>query len=185
MIVCRHVLGFALLAAAVTPAEAQLSAELRAGAAIGNHVPAAAGLQAKPGLALAGSVEYMAVPLASVYASYVRAAFGCDDGFCTDRDVTVVTRGVGAGVRLHRERLPWLRAGVLIYDAKVDADDRSGSVDAKLGFEVGAGWSVELRDGVSLLPGLFFRSQSSDQRTTVLGADLGVNVRIPWRFGNR
>lgn len=185
MTVRRLALCLVLFAAAVTPAQAQLSAGIRAGAAVGNHVPAAAGLQAQPGLALAGSLEYLAVPLASVYVTVFRAAFGCDDGFCTDRNVTVATRGFGAGVRLHRERLPWVRAGILLYDARVDADDRSGSVDAKLGFEVGAGWDVPLGDGLSFLPGLFFRSQSGDERTTVLGADLGINVRLPWGSGDR
>ena len=160
------------------PAAAQLSVEIRGGGAIGNHLPAAAGLEPIPGPAFSVGLEYRAHPLASLYAAYSRAAFGCEQGFCTGREVTFSTSGPGAGVRLHAPRFPWVRLGAVRYGTGVDTDGISESVDPAIGFEAGAGASIPLAGRLRLLPGLYLRSQPGDTRTTLLGADLGLSASL-------
>lgn len=160
--------------APAAPAAAQVSVEGRVGGAVGNHVPAAAGLETLPGLSLTGLVEYAPVSSASIYAGYSRASFGCEEGFCTDDEVTITTQGFGAGVRVHHGRLPWLRAGALFYDSAISTSGGDHQNDAILGFEVGAGYDIPVYPRLAIVPGIYFRSQPGDDRTTVVGADVGV-----------
>lgn len=165
----------ALLALALaTPAPAQVALEARAGAAVGNHVPAHAGLETAPGLSLAGTVEYRPARAASIYVSYARAEFGCAEGLCAGRDVTIRTRGYGAGVRLHTPGLPWLRGGAVLYETEVATSTGVEAMEARPGFEVGAGVTLPIRGRVRLLPGLFLRTQPGEERTTLVGAEVGV-----------
>jgi hypothetical protein len=170
-------LGAALLAAA-SPAHGQVAVELRGGGAIGNHVPAAAGLGTQPGPSISGALEYGVRPDLSVYGTYTRASFGCEDGFCAGRDVTMTSSGVGAGVRFHPGKLPWVRAGLLLAGTNVDTSTGSSSVDPSLGFELGGGISVPAADRVEIVSGLAMRSGAGDERTTVLNFEVGVRVRL-------
>lgn len=165
--------AFALLA---TPAAAQFAIEARGGAAVGNHVPAAAGLESIPGPSYAVQAEYQGWRNASIYVAVSRSSFGCEEGFCTDNTATVTTMGYGAGVRIHPARLPWVRAGAIMYDASVDAENGSEAVDASPGYEMGAGFTIPLGEAVRILPGAFIRSQPGDERTTVVGAEIGLQV---------
>lgn len=166
----------AAFAFTATPAAAQFAIEVRGGAAVGNHVPAAAGLEAIPGPSYAVQAEYQGWPIASIYASVSRSSFGCEEGFCTDNTATVTTMGYGAGVRIHSARLPWVRAGAILYDASVDAENGSKAVNAAPGYEMAAGFTIPLGPAVRILPGAFFRSQPGDERTTVIGAEIGLQV---------
>ena len=160
------------------PTAAQLSVEVRGGGAIGNHLPAASGLEPIPGPAFSVGLEYRVHPLASAYAAFSRAAFGCEQGFCTGREVTFTTSGPGAGIRVHAPRFPWVRLGAVRYGTGVDADGTSESVDPSVGYEAGVGVSVPLTGRLRLLPGLYLRSQAGDMRTTLLGADIGLAAAL-------
>lgn len=169
------------LGLAAGDAAAQLAVEVRGGAVIGNHLPAAAGMDAIPGPAFGAGLEWRAHPLASVYAAFSRAQFGCEDGFCSGRNVRFSTSGVGAGVRLHPGRLPWLRLGATLYGTEADADGAADRTDAALGFEAGTGLSVPLGRRFRLLPGVYLRSQPGDSRTTLVGVDLGLLAAVGGR----
>jgi hypothetical protein len=170
------VLGASLLFISAHSVQAQVSVEVRAGASVGNHVPAYSGFDGAPGLSLAGTVEFRSTALLSPYGTVLRAEFGCDEGFCTNREIRMRAQGFGAGVRLHPKRLPWLRAGVLHYGTTVESDDGSTSAAASLGYEVGAGFSIPLRRRVRLLPGAYVRTQSGEERTTMAGAEVGLQI---------
>lgn len=172
------------LAATALPARAQLALEVRGGGTIGNHAPAAAGLETVVGPAWAVALEQRVLPLASLYLGYSRSSFGCEQGFCTDRDVSFTSHGLAAGARLHPRGLPWLRAGALYHGVETRAEGASESREAGPGFEVAAGFVIPLPGPASLLPGLAYRRHSSrgddaSRPTSLLGAELAL--RIPLR----
>lgn len=159
---------------AAAPAGAQVALEARAGAAVGNHAPAAAGLEKIPGPAFTALVDYTVGPWGGLYASFARASFGCEDGFCAGDDVTITTQGFGAGVRLHLPLASWLRLGGLFHETRVDTESEDERTGPAAGYEIGAGFAVSVIPRIQFLPGVFYRSQLGDDRTTVIGADLGV-----------
>lgn len=174
----RSALGaLALLTLTAAPLRAQLAVELRGGAPVGNHAPAAAGLQLVPGAAFGAALEYRLARAISVYAAATQASFGCEEGLCTGQTVTFTTRGAGAGVRLHPAGLPWLRAGAIYYGTTAaTADGRDDAGDPALGYEAGAGVTLPLGQRVRLLPGAFLHTQPGERRTTLVGAEVGVQL---------
>lgn len=168
--------GFLLALALAAPAHAQIAIEARAGGAVGNHAPALAGLETDPGLSLSAALEYRPLSFASLYATFSRASFGCGEGLCAGREVSMATQGFGGGVRLHPARLPWVRVGALLYGTDTHADGETGSVSPSLGYEVGGGFTLPFSDHFRMLPGLYLRSQSGEERSTLLGADVGFQV---------
>jgi hypothetical protein len=172
----------ALLAA--RPAAAQFTLEARAGFSVGNDEAAASRLEPRPRPAVSLGAEYAATRLLSVYAGVSRAAFGCEEGFCTRRDVSFASTGAEAGVRLHPPRLPWLRAGVLYHT--LTATTRAGPAPGEsaagrgFGYEVGAGVTVPVLRRVRLLPGLSYRTHSaaSGDHVSLVTAELGIALRM-------
>ena len=79
-------LGAAL---AHAPAAGQTHAELRGGLTVGNHTATLAGLDIAPALSFEALLIQQVTPRLSVYGGYLRTAFGCEEGFCLDRDLTV------------------------------------------------------------------------------------------------
>lgn len=160
--------------ATAAPAGAQLALEIRGGASVGNHAPAAAGLEKIPGPALSALVEYTTGQWGGVYAGFARASFGCEDGFCAGDEVAVTTQGFGAGVRLTLPLRSWLRLGGLFHNTRVDTAEGEDRTDPAPGYELGGGFAIPLTARFHLAPGVFYRTQFGDQRTTLLGADLGL-----------
>jgi hypothetical protein len=176
---------FVLLAigASALPAGAQLALEVRGGGVVGNHAPAAAGLETVVGPAWAVALEQRVLPLASLYFGYSRSSFGCEQGFCTGREVTFTSQGLAAGARLHPRGLPWLRAGALYHGVDTRAEGASESRDAGPGFELATGFVIPLPGSASLLPGLAYRRHSSrgddsSRPTSLLGAELALRVPL-------
>jgi hypothetical protein len=156
----------------------QFAAELRAGGAIGNYAPAAAGLETVPGPALFAAVEYRSHPSASVYAGYSRAAFGCEDGLCREQDVSVVSSGFSGGVRVHLPARAWVRVGLAALALDIDADGESERIDPAIGYELGAGFAIPISGRFAVLPGVIYRSTSGDDRASVVVADVGLQFRM-------
>ena len=117
-----------------------------------------------------------ALPVASLYGTFVRAAFACTEGLCAGREVSVVTQGFGAGVMVRPGRLPWVRAALLRYAATVRSEGVASEVEPAFGFELAGGVVLPLTRRMGVLPGLYFRSQAGDHRTTVVGLDVGVRA---------
>jgi hypothetical protein len=159
-------------------AAAQVSVEGRVGGAVGNHAPAAAGLETHPGLSLAGSIEYTPVPYGSLYASFSRASFGCEEGFCDGAGATITAQGFGAGVRAHpwAAPLPWFRAGALLYGSTVSTSSGDESTGMSPGLELGVGTVIPFAGRFGVLPGIYLRSQAGAERTTLLGAEIGFRM---------
>lgn len=165
-----------LLLIASAPANGQVAIEVRAGASVGNHVPAYAGFDLLPGLSLSGTAEVRPVSFASLYGTYSRSEFGCEEGFCTGGDVQMLTEGFGGGVRLHPRYLPWVRAGVVQYGTTVQTEAGESVAQPSMGYEAGTGFTIPFGRHVRLLPGVFLRTQPGETRTTMAVADVGLNL---------
>lgn len=170
---------YGILLFAATPLDAQVSVEARLGGAMGNHQPAAAGLQTHPGLALAASIEYAATSAVSAYAGYTHASFECRDGFCADDGVTFTSHGISTGVMV--ETLAGIRVRGGIVRNRVDAPNSEAR--AGIGFEGGVGYALDMGRGVEVRPQVAMRRHGGttggvDGTTTVLTAAVGVALRI-------
>jgi hypothetical protein len=157
-------------------ATAQVTIEARGGAAIGNHVPAAAGFQTRPGPAFSASLEGRVQRRISAYATYLRASFPCEGGFCGDGNVTVTADGFGGGIVAYAGSYPWIRVGALYYGTTVRPEGDPGSTDSALGYELAGGVSIPIFGSISIAPGVYLRSQTGDLRTTLIGGDLGLRI---------
>lgn len=165
------------LMALAGPLAAQTGIELRGGVAVGNHTGTAAGLDMLPKPSFDALLVRGLKPGLGLYGGFARTAFGCEEGFCLDRDLTVVgTHGV-LGAEISRS-IVWLRAGLMFGSTKVgsegEASDPGLGVQGALGLAVGSG-------RVRFLPGVSFRrfaasSSLADDHVTALTADLGVRV---------
>lgn len=169
------------------PAAAQVTLVARGGLSIGNDEAAASRLEPRPRPAFSLGAEYAATRVLSAYAGFSRAAFGCEEGFCTDREVSFASSGADAGLRLHLPRLPWVRAGVLYHTLTTTtaAGPAPGEFSSGKGFgyEVGTGITIPLLRRARLLPGLSYRSHSaasagSSDHVSIVGAELGIAFRM-------
>ena len=159
-----------------------VSLELRGGAAIGNYSESGAGLEWEPGPSFAAEAQLEVRPRLAVYAGFARSSFGCEEGFCTDRDATFTAQGITAGARW-TSGLPWVRAGLAWQALELDATGGGGSGDMALGFDLGAGVDFSLGRGVRARPGISYRRVGSslddeDGHFTLLTLELGAAVRI-------
>jgi hypothetical protein len=181
----RVAVGVALCAAA--PLAAQVSLEVRGGAAVGNASQALAGMDFSPRPAFGAGVSMPAVGPLSVYASYTRASFGCEAGFCVGRDVTFTSHGVSGGVRVQPlPRLPWLQAGVLYNGLSTRSNVENDSGEAGLGYEFGAGYAVPVTPQISIVPALTYRRHEAtsggvEGHAALVSGEIGVR----YTFGRR
>ena len=169
------------LAAASTAGDlaAQLSVEFRGGAAIGNHAPAAAGLETLPGPSVSASADFQFAYGLGVYALATYGSFQCEEGFCTGQTLTITSTGFGGGIRLQPHRLVWARAGALHHGADVETPGGILSVDPTLGYDLGAGLTVPLGDRVHLVTAVSYRSHpDASDRTSVLSGEAGIRIRL-------
>lgn len=184
----RVAVGVLLGIAAASPAAGQrrMAVEVRGGAGVGNHAPAASDLGFAPGPSCGATVSYPAAPRVQVYAGYSRTGFGCEDGFCAGRGMTFTSRGVDAGVRvsLPAAASPWVRAGLVRHalhasPALDDVDPRSGKVASGVGIELGGGAELRLGRTLAVTPGVrYVRYGGGDDGVAVLVGDVGLRIRL-------
>ena len=179
----RLVLALAITAMAARSAAAQrYTVELRGGAAIGNYTDTGAGLDVVPGPSFAATAELRFTELVSVYAGINRSTFGCEEGLCTGRDVTLVSQGATAGVRLTRGGL-WGRVGAAVQVLRQESDVQTVTSDPGVGWELAAGAEVPVGRGFLVRPGLtWLRHQTPDENieghASVLALEAGVAMRF-------
>ncbi|NIP83028.1 MAG: outer membrane beta-barrel protein [Gemmatimonadetes bacterium] len=176
-------LAAALALALAAPACAQrLALELTAGAAVGRYSETGAGLELLPGPSFGATLEAEVSESLAAYAGYVRSSFGCEEGFCADRDVTLTSQGAVLGGRWSAG-LPWVRAGVTLQSLDVDAAGAGESTDAALGWDLGAGIQLAVGGRTRIRPGVAYRrhgasTDRSDGHAGVLALHVGVAVAL-------
>ena len=167
------------LGLAVTESAAQLSIELRGGAAIGNHAPAAAGLEILPGPSVSAAADIDVGSGLGLYALYTYGSFLCEEGFCAGQTVTITSSGFGGGLRLRPHRLVWARLGALYHGTDVETESGIERVDPSVGYEAGTGLAIPLLDRVHLVAGASYRTHAeAAQRTSVVAAEAGIRIRL-------
>lgn len=159
-----------------------VAVELRAGAAVGNYSETAAGLEWAPGPSLGLEAQLALTPVVDVYAGFTRSSFGCEAGFCTEQAATLTAQGVTAGARW-AGGLPWIRAGLAWQSLDLDAVAGSGSGDAGLGFDLGAGIEVGLGRTFLIRPGLTYRRvgttlDADDGHVATFALEIGVAASL-------
>lgn len=179
----RLVLVFAVLVATAAPAAAQrFAVELRAGGAVGNYSETQAGLDLVPGLSFAATAELRLTDLVSAYAGINRSGFGCDEGFCTGRDVSLASQGATAGVRLTRG-LFWGRAGLAVQMLRQSSDVQTETSDPGVGWDLAAGVEIPAGRGFLIRPGLtYVRHQVPIDDVDAHAALLALEVGVARRF---
>ncbi|HYW06253.1 MAG TPA: porin family protein [Longimicrobium sp.] len=174
--------GLASLAAAPR-AHAQLTVELRGGAAIGAYEATTAGLQTVPGPAFGATLGYSVRPNLELFAGYSRASFGCNQGFCDTVRPTFTAAGAEAGVRVELPARIWVRGALAMQSLGADSDAADETSDAGVGLKVGAGLGFPLGRRISVTPGVEYTRfntnlDDGDDGVGVLTAGLGLRLRF-------
>jgi hypothetical protein len=161
------------------PLSAQWNAEVRGGVSIGSHSGAAAGLDVVPRLGYEALVVRSVTPGVGIFGGFAHTRFGCEEGFCLDRDLTVSGMHGTVGAEMARGIL-WLRAGLLFGVTEVgtegEASDPGVGVRAGFGLTFGSG-RMSFRPGVSYRRFSANMPEGSDH-ATALTADVGVRMRL-------
>lgn len=163
----------------------QTAVEVRAGASIGSHSASAAALDIVPKPSFDLVVKAEVIPTLSAFGGYYRTAFGCDDGFCIKRDVTVVGNHVAVGAEWVPDIpqllfQPWLRAGFLFGTTEAGTEGEAPS--AGIGADAGVGLEVAL-GRVHVLPGVSYRyltanTESSTAEAVALSFHVGLAIGL-------
>jgi opacity protein-like surface antigen len=147
------------------------------------------------GVALEGALSYRFVPYLDAYVAWDWVRFAPETSFAGP-DVDFEGTGYLAGLRFEHpvtEAVPfdaWVRAGVR-YD-HLELEDADGDIIAgtgrDVGFDLGAGVSVQVAEGWSVTPGVRYRAVSHDVQLSprrTEEADLRhvvVDVGVSYRF---
>ena len=173
-------LGFLAATLAMTGSlAAQTHIEVRGGLSVGSHTATAAGLDMAPSFSYEVLVVRQTRPSLALFAGFAHTAFGCEEGFCTDRALTVTGNHGVAGVELRRGG-PWVRFGALVGTAEVGSDGESPNLG--VGIHAGAGLTIGA-GRLRFLPGIANRwmkadTPSSADHASALALDLGIGVRL-------
>ena len=160
-------------------AAAQFQAEVRGGLTVGSISSSAAALDIAPLLSYDVIVKRQVMPSVSVFGGFFRTAFGCEEGFCTGKEISVVGNHGAVGAEWSGG-VPWVRLGVLFGTTRAgtegEAPDPGAGVHAAAGLAVGAG-------RFRFLPGVSYRwlsasTPSSSDHAIALALDLGFGIAL-------
>ncbi len=184
-------LGLALCA---PPATAQSLAgglfqgEVRGGLTIGSHSGSAAALDVAPSISFDVVVRRQVTRSFAAYGGFFRTAFGCEEGFCTEREVVVVGNHGALGVEWGSGG-PWLRAGLLVGSTEGRSGVAAGGVrgtesSPEVGFGVHAAGGLTVGAGrFRFMPGLSYRwlsakTAAESDHAIAFALDLGVGFVV-------
>lgn len=160
-------------------AEAQVAVEVRGGAAMGNHGPAAAGIDRLPGPSVSAYADYTVLPWLAMYGSYTYGTFRCQHGFCYGDRVTVSSSGFGAGARFSAFGPFWARAGFLYHGSRIRTRTGTYPVGSAPGYELGSGVTYPVSPRFDVVTSVGYRSHfDATDRTSVLTAEAGLRFRL-------
>lgn len=172
----------AVLAGAVVtpaPAAAQFQAELRGGLTVGSHSASAAALDLVPAMSFDVVVKREMIPSLAIFGGFFRTSFGCEEGFCKDRDILVVGNHGALGAEWSGG-VPWVRAGLLF--GTTEAGTLGDAPEAGIGMHAAAGLSIG-SGRFRFLPGVSYRwlsasTASASDHAVALALDLGFGIRM-------
>lgn len=178
------VLG-ALALAPLAPARAvaqAVRAELSAGVAVGNYTSSEAGLDLLPRPAFGALVEVWPARTLAGYVGFTRSTFGCNEGFCTGRDVSMTSQGLVAGARWS-PGIPWARVGLAVQGLTIRGGGSDESSDVGLGVEAAVGVELPAWRQFRLRPGVrYLRHNAStnmgEGHVALLALDVGVAMDV-------
>ena len=189
-----RILLVAIAAGALAPGSAsaqmpgwlgQVGVEIRGGMSVGNHSESAAELELayKPSFDLV--VRSEVIPTLWAFGGYYRTAFGCEEGFCTGRDISIVGNHGALGAQwvpdLPQLALgPWLRGGLLVGTTR--AGTLGDSPNIGIGLELGAGLQRDFGRW-SALPGMSYRylmanTPSSSAYAVAFSGHLAIAIEL-------
>lgn len=168
----------ALLAACASPitAHAQILSSLRriplavearggVGIPLGDFADSDREVGAGAGFAFGIGASLRLVPLLAVYGEYQQTSFSCGECGRVDLDDRARDSGVELGARFTPPlplglwgMSPWARAGVVLHELEFSGNGGDASSDRGTGLAVGAGVSVPVAAGLSVTPGISFRT---------------------------
>ena len=171
------VLAVAMLSPAALGAQTQ--AEVRGGLTVGSHSASAAALDIAPAVSFDVVIKRQVTPSIAVFGGFFRTAFGCEEGFCKDRNLTIVGNHGALGGEWGMGSA-WLRGGVLFGSTRVGTEGEP----AEMG--VGAHAAAGLNIGIGrlrFLPGVSYRWMSAATATSTdhaiaLALDLGFGIQL-------
>lgn len=173
-------------AALLVPAGAasqRIAVEVAGGAAVGNYTATDAGLELRPGPSLGARIDIAATPSLGGYGGYIRSTFGCDEAFCTNRDVSITSQGPVVGARWHGGAF-WARGGLAWQSLDVQATGGGeDETEAGAGFELAGGLDFGLGSRFRVRPGLrWLRHQAStpdrEDHVAILAFEVGLAVGV-------
>lgn len=181
----RALLLGALAATVALPADAQITLEVRGGAAVGSYEATGAGRQSVPGPSFGATLGYAFTPRLEAFAGYSRDAFGCEEGFCAGVDPTFTRSGAEAGVRVQLPARLWVRGGVAAHKLGVSSDAPEGDdgSGAAAGVRLGAGFGIPLGPRLSVTPGIEYSRFTTDldgggDGVGVIAGGVGLRIRF-------
>lgn len=160
-------------------------AELRTGVSVGSHSASAAALDIVPKISVDVVFKRQVHSSWFAFGGYYRTAFGCEEGFCTGLDLSIVgNHGVlGAEWTPQLPGLrgqPWARAGLLF--GSTEAGTGGDAPQFGPGIDIGAGAVVSF-GRLLLLPGVSYRwlnanTSSRSAHAVALTLHLGIGIRL-------
>ena len=159
--------------------------EVRAGASIGSHSESAAALDIVPKPSFDVVVRSEVIPTLSAFGGYYVTVFGCEEGFCTQRDLSVVGNHLALGAEwmphLAQPAVrPWVRAGVLFgtTEAGTEGDPPSAGIggDLGVGLEFGLG-RLLIHPGVSYRY-LTANTESNTAEAVAMSFHVGFGMKL-------
>lgn len=182
----------ALAAAAPGTAAGQLpgwlsttGVEVRAGASIGSHSASAAALDIVPKPSFDVVIRGEVIPTLSVFGGYYVTVFGCEEGFCTERDLSVVGNHLAVGAEWMPDLpqlvvQPWVRGGFLF--GTTEAGTEGDPPSAGIGGDLGVGLEVAL-GRLLIHPGVSYRyltanTESSTAEAVAMSFHVGFGMKL-------
>ena len=183
------IMGVVLAHAPAAAQTGQMQVEVRGGLTVGSITGSGAALDVVPAVSLDVVVRRQILQSIAVYGGYVRTSFGCEEGFCLDREpsITVVGNHGVLGVEWDPPGMeqigvqPWVRAGAMFGTTRAgtigdDPWEPGIGVHVAVGLSVGSGT-------FRFLPGVSYRWMSATQgddkgHAVAVAVDLGFAYRI-------
>ncbi len=163
----------------------RIEVEVRGGMSVGTHSESAAKLELAPKPSFDLVVRGEIIPTLSVFGGYYQTTFGCEEGFCTGREITIVgNHGALGAVWVpdvpQMAMGPWVRAGFLVGSTRVGTE--GDSPDIGVGLDLGAGLQRDF-GRLSFFPGVSYRyltanTPSSSAYAVALSGHLGVAIAL-------